>query len=164
MANKKKDTIKKVKKQPVKTVDETNLKDVFVADAQNTTFTDDDIKKLEESRQQSDSFNIIETTKEIKDENSAENVLDETPFSIHDEVEDVVAVDNEEQGINSNTEIQTEVTKDEKEEITKEETLTAKSVDETTVKEVKKQPKTRINRMTTKEAYGYHWMGLIYDE
>lgn len=154
MAKQKKDT-KKDKKQSKKTVD-TSLKDIFVAEAQDTTFTEEDVKELEETRQQAKEEEIAVTEPvDAVDEQTTDEIV-ETP-----QEEEVTNESVEETVIEEVTTDEAENVTDivEEEMVVSEEEINQKDIP--TVKEEKPTPKKRI---TTKEAYGYHWMGLIYDE
>ena len=141
MANKKSE-IKKNKKQSnqteeteVKASVDTSLKDIFVADAQNTTFTEEDVNELETVKQ--------------------ENIIEETP------VQEIIETEGKEIEI---VEEQPEKVETISEEEIKEEDIPVEMVVETEPIVEAKQEEPKRKRMTTKEAYGYHWMGLIYDE
>lgn len=152
MANKK-SQIKKNTKQTKKTnepIDTSSLKDIFVAEAQNTTFTEEDVEELKNTK--------VEEAP-VEDAVSIETVDGET-----DKIDETVATEEEEiseevQPIGDKIDEQSE----KEDTIQVDEVETSVEISEKTVnEEVKKErPKKRI---TTKEAYGYHWMGLIYDE
>lgn len=148
MAKQKKDT-KKDKKQSKKTVD-TSLKDIFVAEAQDTTFTEEDVKELEETRQQAKEEEIAVTEPvEVVNEQPTEEIV-ETP-----QEEEVTT--NEAENVTDVVEEETVVPEKE----INQEDIPVIEEEKSKKEEVKPTPKKRI---TTKEAYGYHWMGLIYDE
>lgn len=172
MANKKKDTLKKDKKQSKKTnetiqntVANTSLKDIFVADAQNTTFTEDDVKELEETRQQ------VKGEKENTEINPHISEDTETPDEVvseekgHDNVDNLVPEEIDDNVITStdeNEEIISENDVDESDVPLENENIN-NILETVNIKEEIQKP-VKKKRITTKEAYGYHWMGLIYDE
>lgn len=159
MANKKSE-VKKNKKQSNQTEEteikisvDTSLKDIFVADAQNTTFTEEDVKELETVKQE----NVIETPAEgTKSEEVEEEPLkEETPVQeiIETEEKEIETVDEQPEKVETISEKGIK-----KEHIPVETVVGIESVVEV------KQEQPKKKRMTTKEVYGYHWMGLIYDE
>lgn len=161
MANKKseikknKKVAKKTEKLDTSSVD-TSLKDIFVADAQNTTFTEEDVNELETVKHENiiednTSTNIerdeeIEKLKQLKEETIVQEIIEteEKEIEIVEEQPEKVEIISEEE--------------------IKEEDIPAEMVVETEPVVEAKQEEPKRKRMTTKEAYGYHWMGLIYDE
>jgi len=177
MANKKTGS-KKAKKDTKKVKNaETNVdvKDLFLADAKNTTFTEETVKKLEEEVKVELTDNEpIEETNEVEvvnatDEEQTDIVLDESVDETN--VEDKETVEEE---VTTETETTEEVFEVPFAQVAGEETPDTETVGESvsyTHTEVEEEPqpkkeeiKPKKKRSTSKEVYGYHWMGLIYDE
>ena len=177
MANKK-STIKKTKKQSAnkqeKNVDK-SIKDIFVAEAQNVTFTEEDLKKDEEERQrkaeeeaahkaeeeavanETIEEEIVENDHPLETETEAVPEVEETLITedaIHIPFVQIVGEENNSSG---------EVTVAASYSISDE-----KEVEADAAYTVEPQPKKESvkpkKRSTSKDVYGYHWMGLIYDE
>ena len=174
----KKSEVKKNKKQakkstPKKVVD-TSFKDAFMADAKNTTFTEETVKELDEVKVEPTDNEPIEETNEVEvvnatDEEQTETVLDESVDETN--VEDKETVEEE---VTTEAEPTEEILQVPFVQIVGEEEPESNTVGETvsyTQTEVEEEPqpkkeeiKPKKKRSTSKEVYGYHWMGLIYDE
>ena len=174
----KKSETKKNKKQvknseSKKTVD-TSFKEAFMADAKNTTFTEETVKELDEVNVEPTDNEPIEETNEVEvvnttDEEQTETVLDESVDETN--VEDKETVEEE---VTTETETTEEVFEVPFVQIVGEEAPDTETVGKSvsyTQTEVEEEPqpkkeeiKPKKKRSTSKEVYGYHWMGLIYDE
>lgn len=173
MANKKTD-IKKNKKQIKEAVNtetkssvEANLKDVFVADAQNTIFSEEDVKELENSKKVEEQIENTVKEEKVKPTKNIEKAVEKkseskknADFKVNesemaDEQTVEVEITSEDNVKEENIPLGTETIEEKKED----EIITAE-----VTKKGESPKKTVKKRITTKEAYGYHWMGLIYDE
>ena len=171
MANNKKNN-KKANKKTVEKQTEVNIKDLFVEEAQNTTFTEEDVKELEESRCHTD--NVGETTEEIEniesmdDENKVQQTTNSIPEIPSNDMYDSESEKQEKEHTEYTDKIgeiqESVVTTNEKETLVSEKSSSLDGVGEYVPVNENKHKQTPKRRITTKEAYGYHWMGLIYDE
>lgn len=144
MANKKKETSTTIEKKQIDKVVDAELKDDFVSAAQETTFTEDDIKELKEtSKNVDDELNKIEHKVENKVVNTEESEISD---DIVETVNEYVVCGEE---ITDTEECCNEI----------QEQLEDKT--DTVVEEKQIHKK---ERSTTREIYGYHWMGIVYDE
>lgn len=173
---------KQAKKSESKKTVDTSFKEAFMADAKNTTFTEETVKKLEEEVKVEPTDNeTVEETNEVEVVNATEEQEDTTLDITDSEHEhwDIYATGREnEEPVEEEAVTEAEPTEEVLQvpfvQIVGEETPDTETVGESvsyTQTEVEEEPqpkkeeiKPKKKRSTSKEVYGYHWMGLIYDE
>ena len=173
---------KQAKKSETKKVVDTSFKDAFMEDAKNATFTEETVKKLEEEVKVEPTDNEpVEETNEAEVVNATEEQED-TTLDVTDSKNEhwniyVTGSENEapvEEEVVTEVEPTEEVLQVPFVQIVDEEEPESNTVVESvsyTQTEVEEEPqpkkeeiKPKKKRSTSKEVYGYHWMGLIYDE
>jgi hypothetical protein len=172
---------KQAKKSETKKVVDTSFKDAFMADAKNTAFTEETVKELDEVKVEPTDNEPVEETNEIEVINATEEQEDTTLDVTDSEHEhwDIYATGSEneepaEEEAVTEAEPTEEVLQVPFVQTVVEEEPESNTVGETvsyTQTEVEEEPqpkkeeiKPKKKRSTSKEVYGYHWMGLIYDE
>lgn len=174
---------KQAKKSESKKTVDTSFKEAFMADAKNTTFTEETVKKLEEEvKVEATDNEPVEETNEVEVVNATDEEQEDTTLDVTDsehEHWDIYATGREnEEPVEEEAVTEAEPTEEviqvpfvqtvgEEEP----ESNTAGGTVSYTQTEVEEEPqpkkeeiKPKKKRSTSKEVYGYHWMGLIYDE
>lgn len=146
---------KKQSKKDEKKVIDTNIKEAFISEAQNTVFTEEDVKELAVKEEEP----VVEEPVVNEEPEETEVAAEEENYMGNVQFLDSVV----DEGVSTKAKYGSVI-----EESDLDEKLNDIPVDETVndevVQEEPKKDKPKRRRTTSKEAYGYHWMGLVYDE